>query len=329
MANLSKKSKTVAFVVFKPCRVTRCFWSQTPPFLCFLLPGEVSGAGHGLPRARRAHDCHSGAAPLCLPLGSASGHVEPRLPVVVGADGNSGGAAKRTSLRLFLHHNSAESLPHRAGLLHDVCGWENVQTGDGWLTVVFPHSRCLKSLIICSPASQLVSLSAQQRLLFAKYFSHLTSARKAKKSEIPHFRLKKVQNIKMWLSLRSFLRVCIFLLEHGQSALIDAFCLSQTCLCNGASLICLCFAETRAAALRWRHCLHCFPFSAFYFIHHLCSGQSYVLEQIYFGEHWLDNVQIQAVWHRDRIASRQTQSMQPSNHNTLLKISHEAKMEVF
>ena len=48
-----------------------------------------------------------------------------------------------------------------------------------------------------------------QRLLFAKLFSHLTSARKAKKSEIPHFRLKKVQNIKMWLSLRSFLKVCL------------------------------------------------------------------------------------------------------------------------
>lgn len=46
----------------------------------------------------------------------------------------------------------------------------------------------------------------KQRLIFAKYFSHLTSARKAKKSEVPHFRLKKVQNIKMWLSLRSFLR---------------------------------------------------------------------------------------------------------------------------
>uniref|UniRef100_A0A8C2JWT0 Putative homeodomain transcription factor 1 n=1 Tax=Cyprinus carpio TaxID=7962 RepID=A0A8C2JWT0_CYPCA len=46
----------------------------------------------------------------------------------------------------------------------------------------------------------------RQRLLFAKLFSHLTSARKAKKSEIPHFRLKKVQNIKMWLSLRSFLK---------------------------------------------------------------------------------------------------------------------------
>ncbi|XP_027032153.1 putative homeodomain transcription factor 1 isoform X1 [Tachysurus fulvidraco] len=46
----------------------------------------------------------------------------------------------------------------------------------------------------------------KQRLLFAKLFSHITSARKAKKSAIPHFRLKKVQNIKMWLSLRSFLK---------------------------------------------------------------------------------------------------------------------------
>lgn len=46
----------------------------------------------------------------------------------------------------------------------------------------------------------------KQRLLIAKFFSHITSARKAKKSEIPHFRLKKVQNIKMWLSLRSFLK---------------------------------------------------------------------------------------------------------------------------
>uniref|UniRef100_A0A4W5LHI2 Putative homeodomain transcription factor 1 n=1 Tax=Hucho hucho TaxID=62062 RepID=A0A4W5LHI2_9TELE len=46
----------------------------------------------------------------------------------------------------------------------------------------------------------------KQRLVFAKLFNHITSARKAKKWEIPHFRLKKVQNIKMWLSLRSFLK---------------------------------------------------------------------------------------------------------------------------
>lgn len=46
-----------------------------------------------------------------------------------------------------------------------------------------------------------------QRLLFAKLFGHLTSARRARKSRVPHFRLKKVQNIKMWLSLRSYLKV--------------------------------------------------------------------------------------------------------------------------
>nr|XP_014347724.1 PREDICTED: putative homeodomain transcription factor 1 isoform X1 [Latimeria chalumnae]XP_014347727.1 PREDICTED: putative homeodomain transcription factor 1 isoform X1 [Latimeria chalumnae]XP_014347729.1 PREDICTED: putative homeodomain transcription factor 1 isoform X1 [Latimeria chalumnae]XP_014347732.1 PREDICTED: putative homeodomain transcription factor 1 isoform X1 [Latimeria chalumnae]XP_014347736.1 PREDICTED: putative homeodomain transcription factor 1 isoform X1 [Latimeria chalumnae] len=47
----------------------------------------------------------------------------------------------------------------------------------------------------------------KQRFLFAKLFSHITSARKARKSEIPHFRLKKVRNIKIWLSLRSYLKV--------------------------------------------------------------------------------------------------------------------------
>uniref|UniRef100_A0A6I8PX22 Putative homeodomain transcription factor 1 n=1 Tax=Xenopus tropicalis TaxID=8364 RepID=A0A6I8PX22_XENTR len=46
----------------------------------------------------------------------------------------------------------------------------------------------------------------KQRFLIAKLFSHLTSARKALKYEIPHFRLNKVQNIKMWLSLRSYLK---------------------------------------------------------------------------------------------------------------------------
>lgn len=75
--------------------------------------------------------------------------------------------------------------------------------------------------------------SLHQRLLFAKFFSHLTSARKAKKSEIPHFRLKKVQNIKMWLSLRSFLRVCLPMLQHAAALLPNTVtlpvALSQPC----------------------------------------------------------------------------------------------------
>ncbi|XP_043250245.1 protein phtf [Colletes gigas] len=46
----------------------------------------------------------------------------------------------------------------------------------------------------------------KQRLLYAKLFSHLTSSRRARKSELPHFRLNKVRNIKLWLSVRSYLK---------------------------------------------------------------------------------------------------------------------------
>lgn len=59
-----------------------------------------------------------------------------------------------------------------------------------------------------------VAACVSQRLLFAKLFGHLTSARRARKSEVPHFRLKKVQNIKMWLSLRSYLKVAEPKREH-------------------------------------------------------------------------------------------------------------------
>lgn len=47
----------------------------------------------------------------------------------------------------------------------------------------------------------------KQRFLYAKFFSRLTSFRRARKSELPHFRLNKVRNIKTWLSVRSYLKV--------------------------------------------------------------------------------------------------------------------------
>ncbi|XP_041944130.1 putative homeodomain transcription factor 1 isoform X1 [Alosa sapidissima] len=72
----------------------------------------------------------------------------------------------------------------------------------------------------------------KQRLLFAKLFSHLTSARKAKKSEIPHFRLKKVQNIKMWLSLRSFLK------RRGPQRSVDVIVSSIFFLALSIAFIC-------------------------------------------------------------------------------------------
>lgn len=48
-----------------------------------------------------------------------------------------------------------------------------------------------------------------QRLLYAKHFCYLTSSRRARKFDMPHFRLNKVRNIKTWLSLRSYLKVFI------------------------------------------------------------------------------------------------------------------------
>ncbi|CAH8444389.1 unnamed protein product [Dicrocoelium dendriticum] len=46
----------------------------------------------------------------------------------------------------------------------------------------------------------------QQRLLYAKYFFSLTSARRARKYHVPQFRLNKLRHIKCWLTLRSYLK---------------------------------------------------------------------------------------------------------------------------
>ncbi|XP_069800789.1 protein PHTF1 isoform X3 [Dendropsophus ebraccatus] len=83
-----------------------------------------------------------------------------------------------------------------------------------WLQGTSPTSERVSAIIWekneCKKADMSVldisGIIMKQRFLIAKLFSHLTSARKALKSEIPHFRLKKVQNIKMWLSLRSYLK---------------------------------------------------------------------------------------------------------------------------
>ncbi|XP_043944256.1 protein PHTF2 isoform X2 [Protopterus annectens] len=72
----------------------------------------------------------------------------------------------------------------------------------------------------------------KQRLLFAKLFGHLTSARRARKSEVPHFRLKKVQNIKMWLSLRSYLK------RRGPQRSVDVIISSAFLLTISVVFIC-------------------------------------------------------------------------------------------
>ncbi|XP_032895736.1 protein PHTF2 isoform X2 [Amblyraja radiata] len=72
----------------------------------------------------------------------------------------------------------------------------------------------------------------KQRLLLAKLFGHLTSARRARKSEVPHFRLKKVQNIKIWLSLRSYLK------RRGPQRSVDVIVSSAFLLTLSVVFIC-------------------------------------------------------------------------------------------
>lgn len=72
----------------------------------------------------------------------------------------------------------------------------------------------------------------KQRFLSAKLFSHLTSARKAKKLEIPHFRLKKVKNIQIWLSLRSYLK------RRGPQRSVDVIVSSIFLLALSIAFIC-------------------------------------------------------------------------------------------
>ncbi|XP_059620468.1 protein phtf [Phlebotomus argentipes] len=72
------------------------------------------------------------------------------------------------------------------------------------LIVNFVQRICLTYLFFFLLA--VAERTFKQRFLYAKLFSHLTSSRRARKSELPHFRLNKVRNIKTWLSVRSYLK---------------------------------------------------------------------------------------------------------------------------
>ncbi|XP_050720017.1 protein phtf-like isoform X3 [Eriocheir sinensis] len=68
---------------------------------------------------------------------------------------------------------------------------------------------CINRFLLAAGFFFLLSVAERtfkQRFLYAKHFCYLTSARRARKYDLPHFRLNKVHNIKTWLSVRSCLR---------------------------------------------------------------------------------------------------------------------------
>ncbi|XP_072336285.1 putative homeodomain transcription factor 1 isoform X3 [Scyliorhinus torazame] len=109
-----------------------------------------------------------------------------------------------------------------------------------WLYSTSPSSQRVSAIIwegndckkFDMSVLEISGMIMKRRFLFAKLFSHLTSARKARKSEIPHFRLKKVQNIKMWLSLRSYLK------RRGPQRSVDVIVSSAFLLTLSIAFVC-------------------------------------------------------------------------------------------
>ncbi|KAF6025332.1 PHTF1 [Bugula neritina] len=85
----------------------------------------------------------------------------------------------------------------------------SVLFGTTWQELVILINGVIQRLFLCAVFCFLISVAEKsywQRLQFAKFFCYLTSARKSCKHGVPHFRLNKVKNIKIWLSLRAYLK---------------------------------------------------------------------------------------------------------------------------
>ncbi|XP_041092056.1 protein PHTF1-like isoform X2 [Polyodon spathula] len=117
-----------------------------------------------------------------------------------------------------------------AELLSVSCGASPDKRGCLLCFINFIERLCLTWLFFFM--MRVAERTYKQRFLSAKLFSHLTSARKAKKLEIPHFRLKKVKNIQIWLSLRSYLK------RRGPQRSVDVIVSSIFLLALSIAFIC-------------------------------------------------------------------------------------------
>ncbi|XP_045535543.1 protein phtf [Papilio machaon] len=104
-------------------------------------------------------------------------------------------------------------LSYIPSLFHNRADWPRSLFSGAFGDTAWEVSTSMISCILRFSLSALVFFllavaerALKQRFLYAKLFSHLTSARRARKSELPHFRLNTVRNIKTWLSTRSYLR---------------------------------------------------------------------------------------------------------------------------
>lgn len=115
--------------------------------------------------------------------------------------------------------------------------WIKIQPESGFMVV----NTLVSTLILCMLFFSMLTIAERtlnQRFLHAKYFCYLTSNRRARKHNLPHFRLGKVENIKTWLSVRSYMK------RRGPQRSIDAI-ISSTFLIGVflCSIVCIRFLQ--------------------------------------------------------------------------------------
>ncbi|KAG8198100.1 hypothetical protein JTE90_020925 [Oedothorax gibbosus] len=100
-------------------------------------------------------------------------------------------------------------VPSSAEVVKITDGLLDVMLGPGWRVKLVVLIVMLERFILSLAYFFLLSVAEKtfkQRFLYAKHFCYLTSSRRAKRSDLPHFRLNKVRNIKIWLSIRSYMK---------------------------------------------------------------------------------------------------------------------------
>ncbi|XP_043643113.1 protein phtf [Drosophila teissieri] len=119
--------------------------------------------------------------------------------VTLGSDVEKANEISYFNMPQLLWEKSSASFFTLLGFAFGDTQWERTV-----LALGFVQRLCLTLILFIIFA--VAERTFKQRFLYAKLFSHLTSSRRARKSNLPHFRLNKVRNIKTWLSVRSYLK---------------------------------------------------------------------------------------------------------------------------
>jgi len=126
-------------------------------------------------------------------------------------------------------------------LVHQLNGNSMTDAVQNWTAKIDPDKIIMFNLVVVrlilfSGFFFLLSVTERiyrKKFVIAKLFSHITSSRRSARSKIPHFRLYKVRNIKVWLCVRSMLR------KLGPKRSIDLI-VSVSCLITLVSILYIC-----------------------------------------------------------------------------------------